>query len=256
MIRYFILTLTIISIISGSCSSRKSKAEHKNIIPEKKLISILTDFHIADGLLALPKIRYMYSESDTLGPYIDIIEKYGFTKDQMDRTMRYYFIKQPKKLVEIYDKVLGRLSVLESRVQKEIPDMRPVQINLWKGESSYTFPDPSGNKSAWFNIPVYYTGTYTFEFTITIYPDDQIINPQVGAFFCSPDSTFTGKRDYFSTLSFLKDGKRHQYSLTKVLKGPFPVNLMGWFIDIENQASYLAKHFRVEKIALHCSAIQ
>jgi hypothetical protein len=256
MIRYSILILALFSIISGSCSSRKNKAEHKDIIPEKDLISILTEVHIADGLLSLPKIRYIYSKGDTLSTYIDIFKKYGYTKEQMDRTMRFYFIQRPKKLIEIYDKVLGGLSVMESRVEKEIPVMRPVEVNLWPGETYYSFPDPSGNDSAWFDIPILNTGIYTIKFTLTIYPDDQTVNPRIGAFFYHPDSTESGNRNYFSTIVFIKDGHRHTYSILKVLKGPIPVSLKGWFIDYENQPADLVKHMRIEKIALYRSPIE
>ena len=33
--------------------------------------------------------------------------------------MKYYFIKNPKKLIKIYDQVLGILSEMESLVEKE-----------------------------------------------------------------------------------------------------------------------------------------
>ena len=104
-------------VIAASCTGRRGEAEHKGLIPEKDLILILTDVYIADGLLSLPEINYKYSVGDTLSSYIDIIENNGYTKPEMDRTMRFYFVKNPKKLIKIYDKVLGRLSEMESLVE-------------------------------------------------------------------------------------------------------------------------------------------
>ena len=256
MIRYTILIVTLFSILTGACSGRKNKTENKDIVPEKDLIFILTDVHIADGLLSLPKIRYLYSESDTLSTYINIIEKYGYSKELMDRTMRFYFIKRPKKLIKIYDKVLGRLSEMESGIEKEIPDAIPKEINLWPGKTFYSHPGFSGTDSAWFEVPIKYPGIYTFRFTLTIYPDDQSVNPRIGAFFCHPDSTKTGKRDYFSTLAFFKDGRRHTYSIIKVITVSTPVSLNGWFIDYENQPADFEKHARIEKISLFSSLIE
>ena len=103
-----------------SCSGRRSKAEHKDIIPVDDLTSILTDSYLADGLLAIPEIRYKFNDGDTLQSYIDIVEDHGYTKDDMDRTMRYYFIRKPKKLVKIYDKVLGDLSEMESIADRDL----------------------------------------------------------------------------------------------------------------------------------------
>ena len=67
----------------------------------------MTDIHLADGLLILPKIKTMYSSLDSITAYTQIIEKHGYTKEIMDKTMKYYFIKDPKKLNKIYDQVLG-----------------------------------------------------------------------------------------------------------------------------------------------------
>ena len=79
----------------------------------------------------------------------------------MDKTMKYYFIKNPKKLIKIYDKVLGILSEMESRVQKDIQKSKPVPDNLWPGHESYSFPDPSGADSAFFDISLTKPGSYT-----------------------------------------------------------------------------------------------
>ena len=118
MIRFSFLILIILSISLGSCSGRKNKLDKKNLIPEKELISILTDIHLADGLLALPRINSWASSLDSITSYYQVIEKHGYTKEIMDKTMKYYFLKEPKKLNKIYDQVLGRLSAMESLVVK------------------------------------------------------------------------------------------------------------------------------------------
>jgi hypothetical protein len=251
MRRYILPVLIAFSVLAFSCSGRKNKAEHKDIIPEKDLISILTDVHMADGLLTLPRINYLFSSGDTLSSYIDIIEKYGYTKDQMDRTMRFYFIKRPKKLVKIYDKVLGGISELESRVSSELPAFYGNrEVNVWPGKSFYSIPDPRGRDTAWFDFPVDFVGIYNLKFTLTIYLDDQSVDPHNGVYFLHSDSTGNEKRIYFPEVHYLKDGKPHNYSILLKQDLSTPLRLRGWFVDQENQAPFIERHITVDNIAL------
>jgi hypothetical protein len=250
MNRYILPVLIILLIMADSCSSRKSKAEHKDIIPEKDLISILTDVHLADGLLSLPSINNRFSQGDTLSSYIDILENHGYTKPQMDRTMRYYFIRKPKKLLKIYDKVLGGLSEIESRVEKEYSKFIGKEQNIWPGKSFYSYPGPEGEDSTWFDFPVIYGQAYTLKFTLAMYHDDQSVNPSLGLFFSHSDTAGNEKRISISTLPFIKDGRPHIYNIIIHPKLPAPVRLTGWFITQEETAPDKNKHFRVQDIIL------
>lgn len=251
MRRYILPVLITFSVLAFSCAGRKNKAEHKDIIPEKDLISILTDVHIADGLLALPHINYLYSTGDTLSSYIDIIEKHGYTKDQMDRTMRFYFIRRPKKLVKIYDKVLGTISELESRVNKEIPAFYGArEVNVWPGKPSYSSPGPPDKDTDLFDFPVDFVGMYNLKFTLTIYPDDQSVDPHAGVYFLHTDSAGNDKRIYFPQVPYLKDGLPHNYNFLLKQYLPAPLRIRGWFVDQENQAPFIERHVIVENISL------
>lgn len=255
LICIFLLALTV--FIPSSCTSRRDKAEHKNIIPEKDLIIILTDIHLADGLLRLPRINYIYSSSDSISPYIEIIEGHGYTKELMDKTVRYYFIRRPKKLIRIYDKVLGNLSEIEAKVEKEIPEVITKVENIWPEKSSFCFPFPSGSPdTAWIDFPVSFFGTYNLQFTLTVYPDDESVRPVCGIFLSSIDSTGTEKRIYFPTTVYLKDGRPHRYNIfiNHTLKAP--LRIKGWFIDNECASPFLKAHFSVDDITLSRRIIQ
>src|ERR1035437_6037838 len=176
MTRFAFLILIIFSIMMGSCSSRKNKMNKKNLIPEKELVSLLTDIHIADGLLTLPKINSWASSLDSISSYYQVIEKHGYTKEVMDRTMKYYFLNNPKKLNKIYDQVLGILSEMESRVEKEsIVEMAHI-FNKWPGKEFYLLPGLSGNDSTMFDITLFRPGIYILTFSATLFPDDQSLN--------------------------------------------------------------------------------
>jgi hypothetical protein len=250
MNRYFIFFLVAFPVIAGSCSGRKNQAERKDIIPEKDVISILTDVYLADGLLAIPEIRYKFTEGDTLSSYIDVIEKHGYNKPQMDRTMRYYFVKKPKKLLKIYDKVLGKLSEMESMVDRELPGFGSRLTNVWQGRQSYSFPDPSCEDTTWVDFSASFYGTYYLKFTLTIYPDDQSVNPALGLFFSITDTAGEEKRIRFSSIPFIKDGRPHNYNITLVQDLIGPVRLKGWFIDHENASPYRQNHHIVDNIIL------
>jgi hypothetical protein len=257
MNRYIILVLIAFSAAAGSCSGRKNKAEHKDIIPEKDLTSILTEVHIADGLLSIPEIRYKFTKGDTLESYINIIEKYGYTKPQMDRTMRYYFVKKPKKLVKIYDKVLGRLSEMESRVDKELQGFVPRQMNIWPGKQFYSLSDPYCEDTSLVDFSSNFYGTLYLKFTLTIYPDDQSVNPVMGLYFSKTDSTGNEEKTGFSPVPFIKDGHPHDYKLSLIqnLTGS-TVRLKGWFIDQQGDSPYREYHHRVENIILTRNLIE
>jgi hypothetical protein len=256
MNRFTLIVLIAFSVVAFSCTGRRNKAVHKDIIPEKDLTSILTEVHIADGLLSIPEIKYKFTKGDTLGSYIDIFKKYGYTKPQMDRTMRYYFIKKPKKLVKIYDRVLGRLSEMESRVDKELLVFSAGQSNIWPGKSFYSLPDPDSRDTALIDFSSGFYGTLYLRFTLTIYPDDQSPDPVMGIYFSRTDSTGNETRIRFSPVHYIKDGHSHNYRFTLVQNFKGTVMLKGWFIDQEGTSSDREYHHRVENIILTRNVVE
>ncbi len=250
MKRFILPVILIFSVLALSCAGRKNKAGHRDIIPEKELIPILIDINIADGLLSMPKINYMFANVDTLGNYVDIIKKHGYTKDQMDRTMRFYFMKRPKRLVSIYDKVLGGISELESRISRESPDYSSAEANIWQGKPYYSFPDPSGKDSAWIDFQAVYLQDYSLKFTLTLYPDDQTVNPALGLYFVHTDSSGNEKRLPFTSLKFIKDGRPHSFYFSLKMDLPAQVSLRGWFTGSECSSPGVFRHMRVQNIVL------
>lgn len=254
MIRFAFLILIAISLMAGSCSGRKPKLDKKNLIPEKELVSLLTDIHLTDGLLVLPKIYSWGSSLDSISSYIQVIEKHGYTKENLDKTMKYYFINNPKKLNKIYDQVLGKLSEMESRVQKEFIIEQAHISNLWKGKDFYSIPSLSGNDSTFFNITLNISGSYTLSFSATLFPDDQSINPGPTLYSNSPDSIDTGRRQYIKSIDYIKDGRPHTYKMTFTVPENQIRHLRGWFYDFDNPTSGLEKHVKIENILLTCSS--
>jgi hypothetical protein len=248
MSRFTLLLLIFFCLVTGACSSRKSKLDRRNLIPEKELTSIITDIYITDGLLTLPSVLNWYPQLDSLSAYKEVIKKHGYTKESMDKTLKYYFIKKPKQLIKIYDQVLAVLSEMESRYEKEMTLLQSKISNRWKGKESFSFPDPSASDTTSFDLTVVTPGTYTLSFTVTLYPDDQSVNPRITAYTCNPDSIETGKRKYIKSINYIKDGRPHSYQLTIKAKNKSDYNLRGKLYDFDNWPDDWGKHLRIEKI--------
>lgn len=246
MIRLTLLILILFSLITGSCSSRKNKPDHSNLIPENELVSILTEIHLAGGLLTIPKIRSLYSSLDSISSYYLIFEKHGFSKEIMDKTIKYYFIKKPRELIKIYDQVLGTLSEMES-----INERKTVHAAmLWTGREFYSFPDPTVTDSTLFNFTLNIEGIYTFTFSTTLFPDDQSLNPRVTVYSCNPDSVETGKRKYIETINYIKDGQPHTYTLTLNVPANTTLHFRGWLFDFDNNPDKREKHVIIKNISV------
>lgn len=240
--------LLILSLMLISCNGRIPKPA--DIIPEKDLIPILTEIHIADGLLPNPKVRNRVLSVDTISTYHYIAESHGYTKDALDRTMHFYFVRKPKKLIRIYDNILGTLSEMESLLEKEVMLAREQSSNMWPGERNYYFPDQAGTESVAFELSLAGGRAYTLSFTATLYPYDQSVNPRTSAFIVNADSVNNGKRTYFETPPYIKDGKSHTYSLRIFEPAGTPFRLKGTLYKTDNNPEEWQRHVRFDNITL------
>ena len=178
------ICFVFIILTSISCSGDRKKTDSHKLIPTRDVISILTDLYLADGLLTYPPLREQFSAKDSITNYVDIIESHGYTKERMDATIKYYFIRNPKKLEKIYDIVLSRLSEVQSRLKARLPSTPVKSSNLWTENLNYSLPEAGTNSSIFFNIPIKDTGMYRLTLRIFVFPDDQSLNPQIKVFFC------------------------------------------------------------------------
>ncbi len=250
MTRIIISFLLISLLIEGSCSSRKNKVDHDNIIPERELVTILTELFLTDGLLTLPKTNNLYSPADTLAAHKDVFKMHGYTKEDMDKTIKFYFIKRPKDLIRIYDEVLGILSEMESRYEKEVNIQQTRISNLWKWENSYLLPDISGNDTANFVLKAPSQGIYYLTYTATFAPLDQSYKPRLTVYTCNPDSTETGKKHFLKTIEYYKDGHPHIYMLDIKITEKSDYYIRGWFYGSESIYDTSRGLLRIERIYL------
>lgn len=237
--------------------SCKSSGNKNKLIPTKDLVEVLSEIYVASGLLAFPPVRVRFSIKDSISNYIDIIQRHGYTKERMDNTMRYYFEKKPKKLENIYDQVLTRLSEKQALLEKESPPVVPqIASNLWKGPGFVAVPETGIKDPIWFSIPIKDTGNYVLEFNTIVYSDDQSINPKVTVFFWHTDSSKTEFRISWPGVNLPKDGQQHNYSLSKTNTDTTITHISGWLLDSDPKEGRWEKHAKIENIILRKGSVK
>lgn len=255
LIRPSLLVLIVFPLLIASCTDRKYKLDKENLIPEKDLLAILTDIHIADGLLSIPSINYRFSSLDSIRTYYQVIEKHGYTKEAMDKTMKYYFVNNPKELNKIYDRILVVLGEMQARAEKESKLLQTRLLNLWPGKEFYDEPTIRGNDSTQFNVKFAKPGTYTLKFSATLYPDDQSINPKASVYSVVSDSVETGKKHYIKCPEYLKDGRSHNYFISFRLTQERLTNFRGRLLENNNKPNEFLRHFKLENITITLSQV-
>ena len=232
----------------ASCTSSIEKPDKKNLIPERKLAPLLTEIQIANGLISSPAVQEWVEKIDTTTTYNYIAEKHGYTKEALDKTLRYYFLKKPKKLVAIYEKMLANLSDMESLLEKQIKIEADRRANVWPGERNYYFPVSTQNPD--FQISFFGSDSYLLKFTATLFPDDQSINAKARIFAVRSDSILTGTRIYFETPKYIKDGKPHEYEINITIGQYRYMTLKGSLYDVTNNVGEQQRHVSFENIVL------
>lgn len=244
-----LLILLIFPLIIITCTSRKNKIEKSGRISAGELTNILTDISLTNGLLTIPRVHHWYTPADTMAPYNDVIEKHGYKREDFDRTMKWYFVKNPKKLEKIFDNVLARLSEMESRFEQELSAFQAKESNLWKGKEFFASPEKTGSDSTGFDFKVTYPGVYMLSFTATIFPDDEVVSPKLFLFSTPPDNSDTEKMHFVNSIEYIKDGVPHYYYVNLSVPDQNYFSFRGSFIN-SCMPENLHRHFLIDNIAL------
>ena len=239
----------LLFLISGSCHN-SDRPMKKDIIPRGKFTSVLSDIYLADGMLILPAIHSKFQTRDSIDAYIDIIQSHGYTYEAMQKTLEYYFFRKPKKMVRIYDHILGDFTEIETRIENTTEESPRREINLWTGNPVFYYPAPEGSGDPLIDQTMKAPGTFTLTFTIVIYPDDPSVNPHLSLWYCNADSVGTGKRTYIRTLNYIKDGQPHNYVINGSVRENHPVVIKGNLLEREDFRDELCRHARISGISL------
>jgi hypothetical protein len=246
--------MILVMMLSFTYSCKNS--DENKLVPASDLVTVLTELYLADGLLAIPSIKTEFSKKDSVTNYIDILQRHGLSKTRMDRTMKYYFEKEPKELEKIYDQVLGNLSERETMLTNEKNKAGNVTKNYWTGAQTIAVPESGINYSGDFNIEIKDTGNYIIEFVATVFTDDQSVNPRATACFFYADTSKTGHMDYWNAVSYVKDSQQRSITLSKRNTDPLVTHITGKLLDCDPKSGRWEKHARIDNIFIRKMDLQ
>ena len=236
----------IVSLLTiTSCTGRKSKMDKKDIIPRSEMVVLLTDIYLTDGLLNLSDIQIKHQSKDSVITYMEVLGNYGYTKEQMDKSLQYYFTNKPKRLQEMYDEVLGRLTEMQSEVQASTERI-PAVVNLWPGRTTYSLPQDGIADMVSFEYLLSDTGFYTLSLGAIVFEDDQSLNPRITVWFWKPDATESGYLSYWEEIPLTKDGVLRQYKLSATVPDTSFVSIRGALLNHDPKPGRWEKHSRID----------
>ena len=94
-----------------SCINEDRVPEY--VIPPEKMVDIIIDIHLTDGVLSVNEVRKKLPRKDSLNYYDVIFENYGYKRSDFDTSI-YYYSKNINKFDQIYEEVLNRLNEMET----------------------------------------------------------------------------------------------------------------------------------------------
>ena len=247
---YKIFFVTLMLMIVSCGNTENKKPSRKMRIPDDRLAAILTDTYLTAGIMDLFAMRDTWAQRDSIQNYIDVIESHGYTYEQFETTMRYYFMSKPRKLSRIYDRVTGNLLELETELMTQQSAVKPSEKNLWPGKPDYRLPEEFTRDRVWFDIPVDKPGEYILKADIRVFEDDKSLNPRVTVYFSYRDSAGEEKRDYWQEIFLVKDGQIHNIQIKHTLDTIPGARLRGWLLNHDNQSGKWEKHARISNIRI------
>jgi hypothetical protein len=270
MIFYRLSFISILFFLVSSCIGTVEKPDKKGLIPQKKLMPILTEIQLVNGLVSSYMVQERVELIDTTTTYHYITEKYGYTKEALDKTLHYYFLKKPRRLVKMYEKALAKLSEMEAFLENQIKIETDKKANVWLGEKNYYYPvsrcclicvvflthkimktiEDLDSENPEFQISLFGSDSYLLKFTATLFPDDQSIDAKARLYVVRADSALTGKRIYFETPKYIKDGVPHEYEIKILIAQYRNMILKGSLYDVTTNVNEQQRHINLENIGL------
>lgn len=113
MMQYKLIAFLLLFFLF-SCKPKKNDdvTVPNNLMTEEQLINVLTDAYLAEGASGI-NIKNVTGEKYDSAYIFNPLKEHGIAKTKFDSTMRFY-TSNPKKLKTIYDKILEKLSIIQT----------------------------------------------------------------------------------------------------------------------------------------------
>ena len=113
----FLIILVISSVLLLAGCSKKEQISGKAFIEREKLVDVLVDIHLVDGVTNDRKFHRRY-DADSIDLLTPILEKHHTTRTMFDTTMAIY-CEHPDLFDQVYADVLIKLNVMLDKNDKE-----------------------------------------------------------------------------------------------------------------------------------------
>jgi hypothetical protein len=110
-----ILFIIVILSVLFACSTDKTP---DYVIPQDKMIDIIADIHLVDGMMTVHTIRREILRQKSNNLYDEVFTRYGYTRTDFDTSI-YYYSLNINQYDAMYKEVLNKLSEKEAKIKEE-----------------------------------------------------------------------------------------------------------------------------------------
>ncbi|MFO7656817.1 MAG: DUF4296 domain-containing protein [Bacteroidales bacterium] len=230
-------------IMFFTCSGEK-----KDIIPQRKMVAILLDIHLADEIAASRYSVAPNAQLDSASLYGWLFEKHEITRAQFDSSVVHYASKSDA-LDKIYQSVSDKVSKMEAELARIAEEESKKNI-VYEDNKMYRLPIDGKWEKLPFEVPLSGGGEYTVNARIILQKTDQSLNPRITAYYWYDDGTPDGARDYFRSIPIKKSNLPTMYSVSKKPDSPKYTHLKGFILDHDNTDTLFVKNAIVLKVSI------
>lgn len=245
MKKIIILFLFIISF--ASCTNNEKAKKTENLIEKSKFITVLTELHIADGIIKTKGLKRTIKKGDSNTYYNHIFKKYSISRADFETTVEFY-AKHTDEYKIIYDSVTANLTNIEKKLGKNAVTGKKNKVSkndIWNKKRKWSLPKDGKKNPIYFNIPAKKHGKYILSANIRFFKDDKTINPRLTILAKYTDNT----QDANSNGTIIKDGKFSSYSTFIITdKKKKLKSISGWLLD--HSKGTKTKHIDAKNIKL------
>ncbi len=235
--------LGLFLLMTLSCAKK-----NKFIIPERKMVPVLVDIHIANEISSFRDLGDDGMAFDSVKTYGWVFEKHDITKAEFDSSMAFYAQKSDA-LNKIYDKVIASISKMEAELARAELEESKLTV-IYKDNTIHRLPAEDSTGKIPFDVSLQGPGDYKLKTKVSILRTDQSVNPHITAYFWYDDGSESGVRDYFKPVRLRKSEGPVEYSVSKKLTDSRFTNLRGFILDHDNADTSFVKRALVIEISV------
>lgn len=209
----------IIAILTIGLLLSCNRSNTRRLIPRKDLIPLLADLHVTDAIALNTAIADQFGKLDSTLLYGSVMDRYGYSKDQLFATLDYYTSK-PEALMKIYDEVFALLSTRSEEVKAEYTKyISPNTRHIWRPKTHrFSIEGDTVTYPVFDSIPIDSKGTYILNLSIKLGEADESIHPTLIAYFYDPVNDSPENRQYFKKIPLNKSKYARELMLIQELK--------------------------------------